>query len=250
MYRYGGHRYGLRGAGRTRPCTIGGSYAKQIAREPLARHRRGCARSLHFFLFSVSLNRPPSSSCGGSSAPDLKAPTPAGAQPDAVLSIPIEYETPTRTGTPSSRVYRRGADGEAAAPAPRRAAGSSSPGPEGRPVSEALRARRSRRRRVPDDARGAPIPISSGSLRGRCRSPGPTPAASSTASVTRSRCAIQVDEDGAHRPRRNPRRATTPPTASPPRSSPPGQIVFAPGTIGGKPVKMWTEIRIDFRSKS
>jgi hypothetical protein len=29
-----------------------------------------------------------------------------------------------------------------------------------------------------------------------------------------------------------------------------GQIVFAPGTIGGKPVKMWTEIRIDFRAKS
>ncbi len=28
------------------------------------------------------------------------------------------------------------------------------------------------------------------------------------------------------------------------------QIVFAPGTIGGKPVKMWTEIRIDFRAKS
>ena len=28
-----------------------------------------------------------------------------------------------------------------------------------------------------------------------------------------------------------------------------GQIVFAPGTIGGKPVKMWTEIRIDFRKK-
>ena len=28
-----------------------------------------------------------------------------------------------------------------------------------------------------------------------------------------------------------------------------GQIVFAPGTIGGNPVKMWTEIRIDFRKK-
>ena len=28
-----------------------------------------------------------------------------------------------------------------------------------------------------------------------------------------------------------------------------GQILFAPGTIGGKPVKMWTEIRIDFRRK-
>jgi hypothetical protein len=28
-----------------------------------------------------------------------------------------------------------------------------------------------------------------------------------------------------------------------------GQILFAPGTIGGKPVKMWTEIRIDFRMK-
>jgi hypothetical protein len=28
-----------------------------------------------------------------------------------------------------------------------------------------------------------------------------------------------------------------------------GRIVFAPGTIGGKPVRMWTEIRIDFQPK-
>ncbi|MBP2680831.1 MAG: hypothetical protein H6Q78_694, partial [Candidatus Krumholzibacteriota bacterium] len=27
------------------------------------------------------------------------------------------------------------------------------------------------------------------------------------------------------------------------------RIVFAPGTIGGRAVKMWTEIRVDFRAK-
>lgn len=207
----------------------------------------GAALAAHFFLFllikpsAVQFVRRVVS-------PGSKSPGAAGAQPDAVLSIPIEFESAYPEQEPLPLVS---IDEEPTEKPPRQPAegGSSSPGPGG---ASGLGGTSDFGGLVGDASRTMPR----GSDPDLIRIP-PRPLQITWPDTRRLKhclghqitVRVQVDETGrivrVETPGEDhPADCVTAALASA------GQIIFAPGTIGGNPVKMWTEIRIDFRSKS
>lgn len=169
---------------------------------------------------------------------------PGGHPPDAVLSFPIEYESAPAVQEPVT-VVTVDDQSEQNAPTPPSDAAPSSPGPGGASELDGL---------IGDASRT--IPRGSGSDPDLVRIP-PRPLQITWPDTRRLKhclghqitVRVQVDETGrivrVEAPGEDhPSDCVTAALASA------GQIVFAPGTIGGKPVKMWTEIRIDFRAKS
>jgi hypothetical protein len=176
-------------------------------------------------------------------APGSEKPTKAGTYPDAVFSIPVEYENSQSEPRPVPVVTL---EPEHEEPPPETTTeGAASPSDRTGAPSTDLGAL----------AGDASRTIPRGSDSGLVRIP-PRPLQITWPDTRRLkhclghqiRIRIQVDETG---------RITR--IEAPDEDHPPDcinaalesarQIVFAPGTIGGRPVTMWTEIRIDFRTK-
>ena len=164
-----------------------------------------------------------------------------GAEPDAVLSIPIEFESsyPEQLPVPLVSIDE---ESEQPPPAPTAQGSPSSPGVPGTSEFGGLIGDASR-----TAPRGAPPDL--------VRIP-PRPLQITWPDTRRLKhclghqitVRVQVDESGRIL-RIEPPDEPHPSDCVTAALQSAGQIVFAPGTIDGRPVKMWTEIRIDFRTK-
>jgi hypothetical protein len=200
----------------------------------------GAALAAHFALFLVI---GPSALQFVRRAVTAGSESPVGASPpDAVLSIPIEYESdsPDAEPVPAVSIDELAEPTATAAPAE---PVSPARGSDGASDLESL---------VGDASR----PIPRGSDPDLVRIP-PRPLQITWPDTRRLKhclghqitVRVQVDEIG-RIIRIDPPSEEHPADCVAAALESAGGIVFAPGTIGGRPVKMWTEIRIDFRSKS
>jgi len=174
-------------------------------------------------------------------SPGSENPAAAGAQPDAILSIRIEYDGGSAQPEPVPLIAIDDGSDRNPPPAPADAP-PSSPGPGGTSEFGGLLGDASRtipRGSPPDLVRIPPRPL---------QITWPDTRRLKHCLGHQITIRVQVDETGrivrVEAPDEDhPLDCVTAALESA------GQIVFSPGTIGGKPVKMWTEIRIDFRAK-
>ena len=165
-----------------------------------------------------------------------------GGHPDAVLSIPVEYEHTEQEPVPLLSVEEETEERHTVEPtndfAPPAALGPSSGSELGGLVGDASRT--IPRGSVPDLVKIPPRPL---------QITWPDTRRLKHCLGHQIRVRIQVDEEGAIVRVEIPDDEHPADCVSAALESA-GQILFAPGTIGGKPVKMWTEIRIDVRRKA